>query len=629
MNTQHVAEAIRNSAKENCATVTAASGSNHSRSPQISTEVQHAQNVASETFAPILEASMQPPPDKKTVAFADILEEYIPGVVEVNGNLDILNDFVKTNVPESAPQRHVEIVKNEIPVASRKPLEATIRIRIPDLEAVAPVLPWPSNDTGRDDLLGSIVRELAVDPEADQEQSPDQQVGWVPFPLHWAEIDIEETIGAGAKLQNFVCSPQEIVQSSQLLWKPAGLSILDDDDGSEGDELLEDARLVAESQEQPQVPRKRLLDTRPLEYPRKLPRVPFNQSSNVSTKAFSASGSLSTFMGSRDRLSEQLKQAVSYRFPPRKQEVDSTPNEVAGSLRQVPATPNVELDNFSHPTVPEGINTDRPRTIILNTTLLSSQRSLVRHVEKVFGQNLTIVYRDLAEDCGQGQISTAPDILLSPTKTLVYTSLQASVQRPLPGQGLGLSPVHEKILRLAEIFDEVYVLVSQPFPKSHVEANTCTAISAFAAFAAFLGTTSEVRPIFVDLAYQAPDTLQSRGREMPGTRGMAPTEVNLTRAWTVSLVAKHAFPSSPDVPLMQDETLWERFLQTAGLNAFAAQVVLGVLKRSSDDGAGKSWGLPAFLHMSERERNTTFGPVLGTKAVARVGANLDTSWERM
>lgn len=86
-------------------------------------------------------------------------------------------------------------------------------------------------------------------------------------------------------------------------------------------------------------------------------------------------------------------------------------------------------------------------------------------------------------------------------------------------------------------------------------------------------------------------------------------------------------------PLLQDETLWEIWLRRAGLNAFAAQAVLGALKQPSDDrGPGlqisdQVWGLPAFVLMGAEERRSRFEGMLGGREVLeRVGRVVDGGW---
>jgi hypothetical protein len=79
--------------------------------------------------------------------------------------------------------------------------------------------------------------------------------------------------------------------------------------------------------------------------------------------------------------------------------------------------------------------------------------------------------------------------------------------------------------------------------------------------------------------------------------------------------------------------MWERWLRAAGLNAFAAQVVLRRLrvKDVSPDSGGDlgnfRFGLQAFIAMTLEQRVETFEGLLGGERVLRrVCAGLDGGW---
>ena len=48
--------------------------------------------------------------------------------------------------------------------------------------------------------------------------------------------------------------------------------------------------------------------------------------------------------------------------------------------------------------------------------------------------------------------------------------------------------------------------------------------------------------------------------------------------WIVAMMIKYGVAEHEEVKLIQDETLWEIWLRRAGMNAFAAQAVLGKVK---------------------------------------------------
>ena len=78
---------------------------------------------------------------------------------------------------------------------------------------------------------------------------------------------------------------------------------------------------------------------------------------------------------------------------------------------------------------------------------------------------------------------------------------------------------------------------------------------------------------------------------------------------------------------------WEVFLRQAGLNAYAAQVVLAELKAPdehfnfSSASGSHCFGLPAFLLMSVEERICRFETSLGgRKGLLKVSALADAEW---
>jgi hypothetical protein len=84
--------------------------------------------------------------------------------------------------------------------------------------------------------------------------------------------------------------------------------------------------------------------------------------------------------------------------------------------------------------------------------------------------------------------------------------------------------------------------------------------------------------------------------------------------------------------LLPVETSWEVFLRRAGMNVFAAQVVLGSLKVPESEVAiggegGQVFGLPLFVMMSRGKRIGLFEEVFGGRRVLeRVSDVIDEPW---
>ena len=88
------------------------------------------------------------------------------------------------------------------------------------------------------------------------------------------------------------------------------------------------------------------------------------------------------------------------------------------------------------------------------------------------------------------------------------------------------------------------------------------------------------------------------------------------------------------IRIIQEETLWELFLRKAGMNAMAAQVILGMLKRPErhpQEGvvaggrpeSGRTWGLGKFVSMPPDERLRVFGGLVGVSAIERINDVMD------
>jgi hypothetical protein len=269
------------------------------------------------------------------------------------------------------------------------------------------------------------------------------------------------------------------------------------------------------------------------------------------------------------------------------------------------------------------------------------------------------------------------DILLSPTTGLVLTTLQRIAQLPLPGApphtrragkprppAPALPPFHARLRALSARYPRLIVLVSQgvaPTP----------------------GILSAPRHANGD----APGGGGGDGEEEEGEEEEedAPLPASATRAlarlhraaarcapacavavqfvpgggaalarWAAWHVLRSgSYPSSPAAPAagggaederamdkgsLGDETAAETILRRAGLNAFAAAVVLERLRSTSSLSSSLSsptgtdaprWPTPlaAFVAMDPRERAARFARLLGGPAVVeRVGRVLERRW---
>ena len=371
----------------------------------------------------------------------------------------------------------------------------------------------------------------------------------------------------------------------------------------------------------------------------------------ISTESFSAGGSLSSFLELRGSKFKKpilpgLVSQEGYDSFRSIAEMDTDPIVVSqrtcpsrggtcqplarsGPLRQpnenieVPSTPNGERSVASPVILPEIPKLTGQRTVIVDSALVND-RQLLSFLERQGKHSLTIIYRDL-----HGK----PNVILNPKTCIMYTTFQALTQRSLPGQmpKQCISTPQEVIRHLALEFETTFVLVTVSASlKASISDSQMNTLADFSRFCVSVGSGSRgmhVVPLWI------------------------PTEDNLCESmgkgslcrWTWSLISRHAFrnmttPSSmgkaEHIGMIQEETLWEVFMRRAGMNAMAAQVVLGRLKRPEGhphDGvtsvgrseSERTWGLGRFVSMPPEERLKLFSGLVGVGAIERINNVLD------
>ena len=305
----------------------------------------------------------------------------------------------------------------------------------------------------------------------------------------------------------------------------------------------------------------------------------------------------------------------------------------SGSLRnpdervEVPSTPTGELKPAMKVPLPDHGKLDEQRTIIVDSALVSD-RQLLHSVESCGGQDLTIIYRDLYG---------SPDMILSPTTCIIYTTMQSLTQKSLPGQELKgqHNTIQQGVRNLSATFDTVFVLVLDSLCLDTQGANSrVNVMSEFSSVCASIqaeSSASKVSPVWVPANSCSETALKGGSPQFH---------------WTWALIHKHAFRNGiksvqgpMELVFLQDETLWELFLRKAGMNPMAAQVVTSLLKRpdmpsdsresfgqgSAEVPSETSWGLRRFVSMSSEQRLKLFGDLVGVRAIEKINRTLGQS----
>ena len=278
------------------------------------------------------------------------------------------------------------------------------------------------------------------------------------------------------------------------------------------------------------------------------------------------------------------------------------------------------------------------RTIFVNSNLIESHRSLFRFLEaqtatdeepgSTMANMLDIIYREHSTALDpEADKAILPDVILNPKVGILLTTLQALTQKMLPGQASdrnGQSIVHERVLRLAQSFDIVFIPVSSSTTDNELNAsidqNAAGTLAAWSGFCASLAPRCMAKPIIV------PKSSSKKTLGGMDTNGL-PTDHLQVCIWT--LIVQYGLETSPnpnlkkDMKLLQDETCWSLFLQRCGMNPFASQVILASLRRAEEQ--HEEWGLRRFVRMSTEERIQMFAGVIGVDAIHNVSAVLEGS----
>ena len=553
--------------------------------------------------------------------------------------------------------------------------DTTLRVLVPVMDFSLPIAPWKANfrasifdDEGKwYTMLLAEMKALHFSKHVwPMSGKAERELRWAPFPLALGRVESQERIFDDGSTTNYWEKPERI-DVTTLTWKPEGLRLLDD--LADSDDELEEGWFPEETNFEFLV-KKRKLELDELQCipsgsdegnnmlkktpssKRHTAAVLLNENLYGTTKvdevtkidtdkrpfidAFSTLGALDEFLSIRKGLVHKTKllKAEHY-FPTSSSTPPLNPPEQT-SENDIPA-PVSKRQNLASPDISSPTN---PTPFVIAATLLSI-RPLFRRIEHLF-PSAVFIERDFSLHLPSPQRphskyssnplphspspkhTTAPlltnttiadeaDLLLSPSTALIHTTLQKIKQRSLPGH-VSHSAIRERVLRTSPRYERLLILVSENRHDgaSQLDNGDSTALIEFTAFCSNV-TGSEVHVTF-----------------------LAGGEEDLAK-WIVAMMIKYAVAEHEDVKLIQNETLWEIWLRRAGMNAFAAQAVLGRLKAGGScvgaddwekgDGFEGEWGLKAFVKMSALERNQRFEVLLGGRRVLkRVGEVVDGRW---
>ncbi|KAJ4421179.1 hypothetical protein N0V85_000271 [Neurospora sp. IMI 360204] len=293
-------------------------------------------------------------------------------------------------------------------------------------------------------------------------------------------------------------------------------------------------------------------------------------------------------------------------------EVAAVPNTkpTQPEIQPVPvAIPALSPDIVPPKTPPRIIVSAAVSTIVTShlEKLLPSIDLIVRDYERLRPEN--VVPGSKQPNCDEA------DFILSPATGIMVTTMVKLRQKPLPAApGQQQQPTFRNVVEnVAKRHERLIVFISEGNKQSEtmnpLSRSDAKALAEFQCFAGGLQAQTDVMVFYVG----------------GGTETLA--------KWVAAMVCNYGTEAQEwQSILLPVETGWELFLRRAGMNVFAAQVVLGMLKVPDEEVAiggkeGKLYGLPAFLMMSRDERAEKFAEIFGgRKLLDRVSAVVDDPW---
>ena len=533
-------------------------------------------------------------------------------------------------------------------------LETLLKYPVPQLERISIIPPWRGRG---DDFLGIRFDGMEMISSDEAGLQEDKRMKWEALPSHLMQLGIDDTIEDDGKLSRWVAVPREIVKSEELLFKRPGLCLLNSENDS--DEEIEEQPELAEESPRPRI--SRVLGKRN-EHPHnpqfQLPvkklcaagdddmqdLLQTKRSMKPSWTNISTSNALGTFLdlrGGKFKRAALPQPTTNELFddpiqPTQTQQSENSLHHVPDNLPwlsqtdsvrlavQVPSTPEQERFPPVEKQNQQLAKLGHHRAIVFETTILQRHSSLISFLETNGKDDLSIVYREMGKIGRDNNPCASPDMILNPKTGLIFTSLQALSQKSLPGQGSpGQGLVQRRVLQLAQEYSRLLVVIAAP------NVNGKLAQAQLDTMSTFIGTCARISK---DGFSAVPVWVASSGSPQ-----MMDTVFN---ACVWNLICQHAFPEENPLPssrrdlgtvaLINEESVWERFLRRVGCNVMAAQVLIGLMKMPDPPGGNLSgntnWGLRRFVQMTPYERRRMFEEIVGSGAMGRVNRMLDEIW---
>ncbi|KAL2070508.1 hypothetical protein VTL71DRAFT_13534 [Oculimacula yallundae] len=512
----------------------------------------------------------------------------------------------------------------------------TARVDVPELDLDKADAPWKRfEEVQSQAALSALQKSFVLDmiasssvphwPGSGQQQT---KLPWAPFSSSFAKLALEDdALVDDTTWKALIEDDGDVIDSSSLTWKPAGLKILTDEEDEEdidfgqfpNDTPQTLSTIVKKRKRELQERENSKSNTNDETLSKSRLSLPRNTTATLTAGeefgllggAFSAQASLNNYLELQGVKRPKLAES-SYFTKPEADAVRDKPEKHAPQTLDLPIRKSPAL-NQKLP-VPTLQPLTAPTWIIVSTTLLKN-RPMIKSIEAQLS-SVTLIERDFTAhnttSWMPGSVSRSPikspldaeaDIIVSPSVGIILTTLQKIKQKPLMDK---MKPqIRERLDKVSLRYEKVILLISEGNADDMTAGLTDGDCLAFAEFAGYIaGLEASISMHFIG--------------------GGAET---LSR-WITSSIIQNRL----DTELLADETYWELFLRRAGLNAFAAQAVISILKAPDGVDAGSPskighFGLTAFVEMGTQERIARFGSICGHRVLSRVSAVLDAKWQ--
>lgn len=572
---------------------------------------------------------------------------------------DTLPEFTKQHMDDfqDTVARAAESVQQQLQSEQLIEIDTIMRVKIPNLDAVQIQPPWyPDFDSekeckqlqSRQVMMQDVSKDLLTDTRKwGGVAKIERSLQWAPFASYLAKVDMSEQFDDGS-LERYLTDMDlddgtGEVDVHTMVAKSPGPSLLpshDSDDeeiepvvteeDSFGDEAPGDNKPAPEVPTAPPSIRPDFLDVLRAKQ-RDLARSADTDATKPALEAAVPSGinsgansglmqndGIAQFMQLRGRTIGVQKSSDDAGHKTKDALAQSAARNQAPAAVMVPRIEALHAQARPHMviSVPVPLDNSKATIPIIVSSNTMANRQLIRRIRTTL-PNIEMHERDAtitAVTQHSSGVHREADFTISASTGAMTTTLQKLKQRPLPGQ-MSTSGIRENIATTAIRYGRLLVLVSEGNNVATEEGAMARTLDQLDC-EALVDLTNWVHTLDSDVQVSY---VAGGEQELAG--------------WLAAAFTHHGSKDG-GVRLLQDETMWERWLRVAGLNAYAAQQVLVQLKVPDNDThdpsalkAQRRFGVAAFVSMTAEERVQRFGSVLGGERVLRrVSEAIDGGW---